>query len=153
MGADFGGLAAVETHAFVENAAANGFFLNVVIVAFYEGGLFIALFFGERFYVFVADGVEAVLAPVLVGTAGFCDGVCAVVAFFAYVGAEGFVVYFMAVFALCLAYSLGEFHLDLALGLDGFVGGTEGGEEFGELYFDDRSGKSLPLGTFCRFAR
>ncbi len=28
-----------------------------------------------------------------------------------------------------------------------------GGEEFGELYFDDRSGKSLPLGTFCRFAR
>lgn len=31
--------------------------------------------------------------------------------------------------------------------------GTDGGEEFGELYFDDRSGKSLPLGTFCRFAR
>ncbi len=31
--------------------------------------------------------------------------------------------------------------------------GSEGGEEFGELYFDDRSGKSLPLGTFCRFAR
>ncbi len=31
--------------------------------------------------------------------------------------------------------------------------GGEFGEEFGELYFDDRSGKSLPLGTFCRFAR
>ena len=31
--------------------------------------------------------------------------------------------------------------------------GSGGDEEFGELYFDDRSGKSLPLGTFCRFAR
>ena len=31
--------------------------------------------------------------------------------------------------------------------------GSGGGEAFGELYFDDRSGKSLPLGTFCRFSR
>jgi len=31
--------------------------------------------------------------------------------------------------------------------------GRSGSEEFGELYFDDRSGKSLPLGTFCRLAR
>lgn len=28
-----------------------------------------------------------------------------------------------------------------------------GNEEFGELYFADRFGKELPLGTFCRFSR
>ena len=31
--------------------------------------------------------------------------------------------------------------------------GTTGHEEFGELYFCDRAGKELPLGTFCRFSR
>ena len=31
--------------------------------------------------------------------------------------------------------------------------GTTGKEEFGELYFSDREGKELPLGTFCRFYR
>lgn len=31
--------------------------------------------------------------------------------------------------------------------------GTTGHEEFGELYFSDRAGKELPLGTFCRFSR
>ena len=31
--------------------------------------------------------------------------------------------------------------------------GETGKEEFGELYFTDRSGKELPLGTFCRFYR
>jgi hypothetical protein len=28
-----------------------------------------------------------------------------------------------------------------------------GKEEFGELYFSDRTGKELPLGTFFRFNR
>ena len=31
--------------------------------------------------------------------------------------------------------------------------GATGYEEFGELYFSDRAGKELPLGTFCRFSR
>ena len=31
--------------------------------------------------------------------------------------------------------------------------GSTGNEEFGELYFSDREGKELPLGTFCRFYR
>ena len=31
--------------------------------------------------------------------------------------------------------------------------GNTGHEEFGELYFCDRAGKELPLGTFCRFSR
>lgn len=31
--------------------------------------------------------------------------------------------------------------------------GNTGHEEFGELYFSDRAGKELPLGTFCRFSR
>ena len=31
--------------------------------------------------------------------------------------------------------------------------GNTGKEEQGELYFSDRSGKELPLGTFCRFYR
>ena len=31
--------------------------------------------------------------------------------------------------------------------------GSTGKEEFGELYFSDREGKELPLGTFCRFYR
>ncbi len=31
--------------------------------------------------------------------------------------------------------------------------GNTGKEESGELYFSDRDGKELPLGTFCRFSR
>ena len=31
--------------------------------------------------------------------------------------------------------------------------GNTGEEERGELYFSDRAGKELPLGTFCRFSR
>ena len=31
--------------------------------------------------------------------------------------------------------------------------GNTGTEERGELYFSDRAGKELPLGTFCRFKR
>ena len=31
--------------------------------------------------------------------------------------------------------------------------GTPFEEQFGELCFDDRAGKRLPLGTYCRFAR
>ncbi len=31
--------------------------------------------------------------------------------------------------------------------------GNTGNEEAGELYFKDRAGKELPLGTFCRFTR
>ena len=31
--------------------------------------------------------------------------------------------------------------------------GTPFEEQFGELCFDDRAGKRLPLGTYCRFVR
>ena len=63
-GADVGGLAAVEADAFVEHAAAHGFALHVVVVALHQRGLLVAFLFGERFDIFVADGVESVLAPV-----------------------------------------------------------------------------------------
>ena len=29
--------------------------------------------------------------------------------------------------------------------------GSTGEEQMGELYFNDSTGKALPLGTFCRF--
>ncbi len=128
-GADFVGFAAVEADAFVENAATHGFFFNVVVVALDQRSFFVLFFFGQRCDVFVADCCEAVGAPVLVGAALLCNRVGFVVAFFANVLAELFVVDFVAVFALGVAYFLGQFHLGHALHLDGFVGGLEGVEQ------------------------
>ncbi len=131
-GADFGGFAAVEADAFVEDAATHGFFLNVVVVAFYQGCFFVAFFFGKGVDVFLADCVEGVLTPVLVGAAGFGHGVSLVVAFCLDIGAEVFVVYFVAVFAFsCGTDFFGEFFLSHAHFLDGFVCGFEGFEEDG----------------------
>ncbi len=72
----------------------------------------------------------------LVGRAGLGNGICAVVALLAHVGAEGFVVDFVAVLALHgRAYLFGELHLGLALHADGVVGGAEGGQEVGFRHF------------------
>ena len=131
-GADLNGFAAVETDAFVKNATAHGLFLHVVIVAFYKGSLLVALFFGQRVDVFLADGVESLDAPVLVGGTCLGHGVGLVVALVVHVLAEVFVVYFVAIFALngCASH-FGKFHLGLALLLDGLVGSLEGAEKVG----------------------
>ena len=107
-----------------------------MIVTFHQGSFFVALFFGERFDIFVADGGERVGAPVLVGRAGLGDGVCLVVAFFADILAEFLVIVFVAVFALYeRAYFLCELHLSLALLLDGIVSGLECSEKVGFRHF------------------
>ncbi len=135
-GAYLVGLAAVETHTLVEHAAAHGFFLHVVVVALHQRGFLVALLFGERCDIVFADGVKRLCAPVLVGRAGLGNGICAVVALLAHVGAEGFVVDFVAVLALHgRAYLFGELHLGLALHADGVVGGAEGGQEVGFRHF------------------
>ncbi len=135
-GSYLGGLASVEAYALVENAAANGLFFHVVVVALYQSGLGLAFFFGKGFDIFFADSVEAVLTPVLVGAACLGDGVCAVIAAGFHVGTQLFVVYFVAVFALGgRAYSLGKLHLGSALYLDCLVGCAQRGEEFCFAYF------------------
>ena len=123
---DIGGLAAIETHAFVEHTATHGFTLYIVVVAFYERSLLLAHFFGEAFDIFVADSVEVVHAPVLVGTSCLGNLVSLVVALVVHVLAELLVVDFVAVFALYHMELFGEFHLGLALYLDSIVGGLGG---------------------------
>ena len=130
--ADVGSLAAVQTDAFVEYAAAHGLALYVVVVALHHSLFFLAFFLGDGFDVFLADSVEAILTPVLVGAAGFGNGVSLVVAFCVNVGTESLVVHLVAVFALNSGTnSFGQFHLNLALCLDSVVGGTEGSEQVG----------------------
>ena len=131
-GADFGGLAAVKTHTLVEDAAAHGVALHVVVVALHKGCLLVAFLFGERFDIFVADGVERILAPMLVGTTGLGYGICFVVAFFTHILAEVLVMHLVAIFAFhSLACGLGHFKLDFAMLFDFFMGNLEGFEEFG----------------------
>ena len=122
-GAYLGGLSAVETCSFVENAAAHSFFLYVVIVALYKRCLLVAHFLGKRVDVFLADSGKAVGTPVLIGTSGLCNGIGFVVALFVHVFAEIFVVYFVAVFAFCCGSGgLSQLKLNTAMVLDGFVG-------------------------------
>ncbi len=131
-GADLGGLAAVETHTFVEDATAHGFAFNIVIVTLHKRFLLVAFLFGERFDIFVADGVERILAPMLVGTTGLGYGICFVVAFFTHILAEVLVMHLVAIFAFhSLACGLGHFKLDFAMLFDFFMGNLEGFEEFG----------------------
>ena len=141
-GADLVGLAAVKTDALVEDAAAHGLFLNVVVVAFDHRLFLFALFFGQRVDIFLADGVERVLTPVFVGVALLGDGIGLVVAFVVDILAQSLVVDFVAVFALDGRADLfGELHLGLALNLDGVVGNAESFEQsclahFVHLAFD-----------------
>ena len=128
--ADFVGLTAIETDTFVENAAAHSLFLYIVIVAAYERLFLLAFLFGNAVDIFLADGVEAVHSPMLVGTAGFGNSVSLVVAFLAHILAEFFVVDFVAIFTLNGASNfLGKFHLSLAVNLDSIVGAFEGVEQ------------------------
>ena len=130
-GAYFGGLAAVQADAFVEYAAAYGFALHIVVVALNQRCFLVAFFFGECIDVFLTYCIEGVLTPVFVGAAGFGNGVSAVVALVMYVFAQVFVVDFVAIFAFYFAYFFGEFHLSLALLLDGGVCGLEGCQKVG----------------------
>ncbi len=132
---DFGCLASVQADAFVQDATAYSLFFHIVVVAFYKGCLFVAFLFRKGIDIFLADGIETVLTPMLVGTAGLCYGVCLAVAFFVYVLAELLIVYFVAVFAFCDAYFLGKFHLHLAVVLYGVMCCLEGCEEVGFGYF------------------
>ena len=134
-GTNFSGLASVKAYALVKDAAAHGLFLHVMVVTLDERCLFVTLFFGKRFNIFVTDGIEAVLTPVLVGATGLGYCICLVIALVVDVLAEVFVVDFVAVFALGeRAYFLGQFHLGLALHLDGFVSGLESFKQLGLGY-------------------
>ena len=127
---DFVGLTAVETDAFVEDAAAHGFFLHIVVVAGHERCFLVAFFFRYCLKIVFLDFLERLVAPLLVGAAGLSHGVCFFIAFVVYVFAEVFVVDLMAVFAFHGAYFLGELHLYEALSLDCFVSGFECLEKF-----------------------
>ena len=106
-----------------------------MVVTLYQGSFFVAFLFGKAFDIFVADGFEAVGAPVLVGTSGLSHGISLVIAFFMNVGAESLVVDFMAIFALHGTYSLGQFELGLALHLDSVMSGLEGSQKFSFGHF------------------
>ena len=131
-GADLGGLAAVQTDTFVEDATAHSLALHIVVVAFYEGGLLVAGLFGKSGNILVADGVEGVLAPVLVGAAGLGHGVSLVIALVVHVLAEILVVYFVVVFAFySLACGFCKLELHGAVFLDLFVSELESFQKFG----------------------
>ena len=118
----FGGLAAVETNTFVEHATAHSFFFYIVIVTLDERSLFFAFLFRNRFDELVADSLEAVGTPMLVGATCLSNGVCLVVAHFLNLGTQFFVIHFVAIFALNgRANFFSKFHLSLALNLDCFV--------------------------------
>ncbi len=118
-------LATVQTNTFVKYATAHSFAFNIVIVTFYQRCLFVAFFFRKAFNILVANSVERVLAPVLVGTPGFRHCISLVIAFFTNVGTQVLVVCLMTIFTFNRTYGLGKFHLGLALHLDGFVSGFQ----------------------------
>ena len=125
-------LAAVETDAFVEHAAAHGLFLYVVVVAANHRFFLFAFLFGNCLEIFVNDSGERVGAPVLVGRTGLCYGVCLVVAFVMDILAEILVICLVAIFTFdSLTGSLGKLDLSLALHLDRIMGGFERVEKIG----------------------
>ena len=131
-GANLRGGTAVETDAFVEDAATYGLFLYIVVVAAYERFLFGELFFAQTGQIVVDDSVEGVLAGVLVGITRAGNGVSLVVAFCPHVFAQIFVVGFVAIFAFYgRTHGLGQLFLYEAVNLDGFMGGFEGFEQVG----------------------
>ena len=99
MGTDVRRLAAVQTLAFVQDAAAHGLFLHVVIVAVDERSLLFQLLFGELCLELLADGGEGILAFVLVAVTAGGNGVCLVVAGIVHGLAQVLVVHLVAVFA------------------------------------------------------
>ena len=137
-GTDLGGLAAVETDTLVENAAAHCLFLDIVVVTLHHslalvGVVFLKLLLGhlgQRLKIFLADLAELLGAPMLVGRAGACDGICLVVALVMDILAELVVVDLVAVLTFHFLASL--FHqLDLgeAMFLDFRMGYLEGFEK------------------------
>ena len=135
-GADVGGAATVEADAFVEDATAHSVALHVVVVAVHEGVLLLQL---SGVHVGVSSSVALleVLADLLEGF-GACvllqrllrHVVGGLVALLVHLLAQLLVVDLVAVFALdVLAEFLGEFLLQAAHGLDGFVGYLQGLEQ------------------------
>ena len=107
-----------------------------MVVGVNEGVLFSHFVFAELgvsggvgFFELFAHGFEGIETGVLL-EGRLRDVVALLIAFGFYLLAEGFVVHFVAVFALhVLAEFLREFFLETAHGLDGFVGSLEGFEE------------------------
>ena len=122
-GADFCGLAAVETLALVEDATTHRLFLNIVIVTVDECAFLFKLFFGVLCLELLLDCVECLGTLVLVAVAGSSNFVCLCIALLVYLCAELFVVLLVAVFAFyCLANLFHQLHLRLAVNLDSLVG-------------------------------
>ena len=129
-GADIGGLAAVETLAFVQDAAAHSLLLHVVVVAVDEGSLLFQLLFGELCLELLADSGEGLFAGMLVAVTFAGNGVCLSVASLVYSLAQLFVVHFVVVGALHGRANLfGQLLLSYAHGFDGFVGSLQGSEQ------------------------
>ena len=121
---DFGGLTSIKALAFVQNGTAHRLFFHIMIVTVDEGCLFFQFFFGELCLEFFADGIESIHAFVLVLVSGSGDGISLVVASVVNGFTKFFVVHFVAIFAFHgRAYFFCQFHLCLALNLNGFVCG------------------------------
>ncbi len=110
-----------------------------MVVALHHGDALVGTVFlqlllghlGESGYVLFADGVELLVAPVLVGGSGAGDGVSLVVTFGLDVGTEFVIVDFVAILALgLLARFFHQFELRRAMLLDFLVRDFESLEKF-----------------------
>ena len=121
--------AAVETDALVEDAAAHGVALHVVIVAVHHGVLLFELVFGELcvlgcvLLLEVGEQFLEGVGAVLLGQSLLGDVVGWLIELFVHALAQFLVVHLVVVFALdVLTELLGELCLQLAHGLDGCHG-------------------------------
>ena len=133
--ADFGGLTAIETQAFVENATAHSVALDFVEVALHHHCLFFAFFLRNGFYKFIESFLEGFVAPLLVGAASLSHCVALRINLGTHTFVKFFVVGFVAVFALNDANLLCKFLLSHTHRLDSVVCCLEGCNEVVFAYF------------------
>ena len=141
-GTNIGGLTTVEADAFVQNAAAHGVLLYVVVVAVNECVLLLEFFgshisvcLGVSCFEVLANGFESLCTSVLL-EALLRDVVGFLVASLLDSFTQLVVVHLVAVLALhVLAKFLLQFLLEAAHGLDGLVGSLEGSQKVGLLHF------------------
>ena len=141
-GTDVRRLATVEADAFVQDAAAHGVLLHIVVVAVYQGVLLfqflgghIGVCLGVSSLELLADSLESLGTGVLL-KALFGDVVSLLVASLLDGLAQLVVVHLMAVFALhVLAKFLAQLLLEAAHGLDGLMSALQGSQQVGFLYF------------------
>ena len=151
-GADFGGLAAIQADAFVQNKTADGVALHIVVIQFGQGDflcpfVLVHSFFGEILCDEFVDHFREFLAAFLFAQSHFGYGIDLVVGILADFLAQFLVVGLVAVNAFVSSFGHlgGEGFLRLYLILDGFVGGFEGIDHFGftdelHLTFHHRNG-------------